>query len=244
MFHLAAEAVAAAEVEVLAEAAAAEEDAEDPHHHPHVEEDAEEVAVSAEAVEAEVAAAEDPHHPHHAEEAAQSEEDVEVEVEAVAVMPLLHNNLMVEAAVEVTHKPQLLPQLQSTAQAQSEEAVAVTQPEEAVAAVMLAHKSPQLVATATLDASKDTHPYAPISHSLISNIISVRFQFFNDCAFGASTHKSKSRFLHLLSSLLIFSLLLFSPISLFSPTTTTPNCLYIFVDHDDVGLKKKKYKEF
>lgn len=229
------------------------------HVHHHVEEDAEEEVVALEVAVEEVASqaedveevAEVHHHHHHVEAAASQAEEVVVEVEAAVAMLKLQSNLSEEVAAVVMPKlqsqPQLLLQLHLTLLAPSE-VVATLQAVEAVAVAMPAHKSHLLVETAMPDANKECSPYVQLSHSLSSNIISVRSPFFNDCALGASTQKSKSRFLHLPSFLLISYLLtiLFSHISLFSPTTitTTPNCLYIFVDDHDVGLKRKKYKEF
>lgn len=90
---------------------------------------------------------------------------------------------------------------------------------------------PQPVETPTLDASRFILGAASNSHSLSSNIISVRFisgHFDNETA-----PKTNLVFLHLL---------LFVPFSLF--VCCSPHTTQLSVHFDDVGLMKKKYKEF
>jgi len=185
----------------------AEADAEDPHHHHHVEEVAEEDFHQEDAAEAAAVAA-DPHHhhphPHAAAEAASLQVDA---VEEGAVM-LLQPHLMLpqpHQADTPLPKLQLLPHNTAQDLLTAVAAVAVTlKPEDKeAAAVMLAHKLPLLAETLMLDASKWHHCATSNSHSLSSNIISIRF-IISDRIGNETAPKTNLVFLHLLVLSLLF----------------------------------------
>jgi hypothetical protein len=237
---------AAAEVDAAADA---EEDV--PHHPHHAAADAAEVAdaaadvhhhlhhhhlaaVAAEAdshlADAEADAEELHHHHPHAAEAASHLEAAE---EAVNLM-LLQPHLMLLHPAAVTLLPHKLPQPQllphnTLLDLPSEEA-AVTLNLEAVAADTLDHKLPQLEETLMPDASKWHFCATSNSHSLSSNIISVRF-IIGDRIGNETAPKTNLVFLHLLVLSFLF-------------VCCSPQTTQLSVHFDDVGLMKKKYKEF